>query len=91
MRIMSIAKLKKGIAEMIESSDDKEVLEMIFSILDDRSKNADKDILDGLSAEQIKGIEISLAQIERGEYTTHETVIAKVRRQIAHGKKSKVV
>ncbi|MCW3127883.1 MAG: hypothetical protein JWO03_3541 [Bacteroidetes bacterium] len=88
---MRITQLKKNISELVEVNSDKDFLEMIFSMLEDREKNKDKDILDDLTDEQMASLDESLAQIEKGEVVSHESVMKSVRQKIANAKKRKVV
>jgi predicted transcriptional regulator len=88
---MRITELKKNISKLVELTSDKDFLEMIFSILDDRAKEQNRDILDDLTDEQMKELDLSLEQIERGEVVEHEVVMKEIRQKISNAKKRKMV
>ena len=88
---MRITELKRNIVELVEVSDDKKFLEMFFNMLEDRSKNKGKDILDDLTDEQMRGLDESIKQIEKGEVVSHEIVMKTIRKKISDAKKRKVV
>ena len=88
---MRISQLKRSITDMVEISSDKEFLEMIFNILEDREKHKDRDILDGFTDEHMNRLNLSLAQIERGQIVSHEEVMKSIRQKVANAKKRKMV
>jgi len=88
---MSITQLKRNIGELLEITSDKEVLEMVFNILEDRAKNPGRDILDDLTDEQLEGLDISLEQIKQGKVIPHAEVMKSIRQKVLNAKKRKVV
>lgn len=88
---MRIKELKKNIAELVEVTEDKEALQMVFEILEDRMSNQNGDILDELKPAQIKKLDKSLEQIEKGQVVGHQVVMQRLKRIVDNGKKRKVV
>jgi predicted transcriptional regulator len=88
---MRITELKKSISQLLEVTDDKEALKVVFEILEDRYKSKDKDILDDLSESDLARLDKSIAEIERGEVVSHEVVMKRIRNLVKNGKTSKLV
>jgi hypothetical protein len=88
---MRITQLRKNITEMVEVSDDKEALQVVFEILEDRSKNKGKDILDDLSPADLKRLDKSLEQIEKRQVVSHEEVMKRLKAIVKNGEKGKLV
>lgn len=75
--------LKSEFHKLIDSFEDKEVLENVFIAMNDMNKNKGKDILDELNPEQLERLNESLKQAEKGEVISHEIMREKIKKWLA--------
>lgn len=73
---MSTAELKYSLFKAIDSINDGEKLKAIYSFI---TKKNDVDFWDELSKEEKDVIEEGLDQAERGEFISHEEVMAEIK------------
>lgn len=66
---MSKRELKDAVHKLIEQSDDDQLLEEIYEIL---NQNRKVDILDELSPEQLESLNRALKDVETGNVISHE-------------------
>ena len=77
---MSTAELKYNLVKLIESINDSQTLQAIYTLLSKKTET-EIDFWNELSDEEKAGIEEGLAQIERGETIPHEEVMAEIKRK----------
>jgi predicted transcriptional regulator len=77
---MSTAELKYNLVKLIESINDSQTLQAIYTLLSKKAET-ETDFWNELSNEEKAGIEEGLAQIDRGETIPHEEVMAEIKRK----------
>lgn len=73
---MSTAELKYNLVKLIESINDSQMLQAIYTLL---SNKGSVDFWDELSAEQKAAIEESISELDRGEGIPHEQVMKEIK------------
>lgn len=77
---MSTAELKYNLVKLIESINDSQTLQAVYTLLS-KKVETETDFWDELSDEEKEAIEESLAELDRGETIPHEEVMDEIKRK----------
>jgi predicted transcriptional regulator len=76
---MSTAELKSNLYKLIDSINDSQTLQAIYTLLSTKAAAVDDDFWDKFSDEQKTEIEESIAELNRGEGISHEQVMKEMK------------